>query len=94
MVPSEKGSKTSAFFSATFPVEVQTIGAELLDDYVFMAVGIVGGANADVEQQFYHLNKNEKIEKVNLKKNINFIFLQIDVYEINSILFRKILLIF
>ena len=72
MVPKGAGEKTSAFFSATFPTEIQQLGADMLNNYVFMSVGMVGAANSDVQQTFYHLDKREKIEKVRLSKVLNF----------------------
>lgn len=70
MVPKEKGMKTSAFFSATFPEDIQQLGADLLKDYVFMAVGMVGSANSDVIQTFHYLDKNQKIDKVKLSDKL------------------------
>ena len=67
MVPSDEDAKTSAFFSATFPEQVQAIGAEFLKQYVFMSVGLIGAANADVQQQFFRLERGEKITKVSSK---------------------------
>ena len=67
MVPSDEDAKTSAFFSATFPEQVQAIGAEFLKQYVFMSVGLIGAANADVQQQFFRLERGEKITKVSGK---------------------------
>lgn len=40
-------------FSATFPEQVQVLAQEhLKDDYLFVAVGILGGANTDITQEF------------------------------------------
>ena len=64
MVPKEEGSKTTAFFSATFPEEVQQMGAEFLKSYVFMSVGLIGSANSDVAQEFKHLDRKDKIMEV------------------------------
>ena len=62
MPPAEE--RTTCFFSATFPVEIQEFGATLLNRYIFMSVGIVGAANSDIEQRFYILPKKEKLPKV------------------------------
>lgn len=40
-------------FSATMPEEVQKMAKEYLYDYLFLAVGIVGGACFDVRQDFF-----------------------------------------
>lgn len=37
-------------FSATFPTEIQQLAGRMLTRYVFIAVGIVGGACTDVDQ--------------------------------------------
>ncbi len=51
-MPSKEDRRT-LMFSATFPEEVQTIAAEFLQDYLFLAVGIVGGACKDVRQSLF-----------------------------------------
>jgi len=47
-------------FSATFPEAIQTAAKEFLHDYIFITVGIVGGACKDVEQTFEQIEKKEK----------------------------------
>jgi superfamily II DNA/RNA helicase len=51
-------------FSATFPVEVQKLAGKFLNDYLFLTVGIVGGACSDVEQKFYEVGKFDKRKKL------------------------------
>ncbi|XP_014485740.1 PREDICTED: ATP-dependent RNA helicase vasa, isoform A [Dinoponera quadriceps] len=51
MVPPEE--RQTLMFSATFPSEIQELAGRFLKNYLFLAVGIVGGACADVEQNFY-----------------------------------------
>ena len=51
-------------FSATFPDDIQTAAQEFLNDYLFLTVGIVGGACTDVEQHFYQVEKHDKREKL------------------------------
>lgn len=51
-------------FSATFPDDVQRIANEFLEDYVFVTVGIIGGACEDVEQKFYEVERFKKREKL------------------------------
>ncbi|RLU25948.1 hypothetical protein DMN91_002111 [Ooceraea biroi] len=51
MVPPEE--RQTLMFSATFPSEIQELAGRFLRNYLFLAVGIVGGACSDVEQNFY-----------------------------------------
>ncbi|KRT86759.1 helicase [Oryctes borbonicus] len=51
-------------FSATFPEEIQRLAGKFLHDYIFVAVGIVGGACADVEQRFYEVDRFKKRQKL------------------------------
>lgn len=51
-------------FSATFPEQIQHLAGNYLYNYLFLAVGIVGGACADVEQVFYEVPKFEKRTKL------------------------------
>ena len=56
-----KKAKQMLMFSATFPDTVQRAAREFLaDDYVFISVGVVGGANTDVEQVVQKVAKFEK----------------------------------
>lgn len=47
-------------FSATFPEDIQHLAGRFLNNYLFVAVGIVGGASTDVEQIFIEVTKYEK----------------------------------
>lgn len=58
------GDRTTLMFSATFPEEIQHLAGKFLYDYIFVAVGIVGGACADVEQRFYEVGKFKKRQKL------------------------------
>ncbi|XP_076645494.1 ATP-dependent RNA helicase vasa isoform X2 [Halictus rubicundus] len=58
MVPLEE--RQTLMFSATFPDEVQHLAKRFLNNYLFLAVGIVGGACADVAQNFYEVGKWKK----------------------------------
>lgn len=51
-------------FSATFPEEIQRLAGKFLDNYIFIAVGIVGGACADIEQNVYSIPYKEKRDKL------------------------------
>lgn len=51
-------------FSATFPEDIQRLAGKFLRNYLFLAVGIVGGACSDVEQRFHLVTKFEKRSKL------------------------------
>jgi probable ATP-dependent RNA helicase DDX4 len=51
-------------FSATFPEDIQRLAGKFLHNYLFLAVGIVGGACSDVEQRFHLVTKSEKRPKL------------------------------
>lgn len=61
--------RQTLMFSATFPEDVQHLAGRFLNNYLFVAVGIVGGASTDVEQIFYEVTKYEK--QTTLKKLIS-----------------------
>lgn len=52
-------------FSATFPEEIQSAAGKFLNNYVFVTVGIVGGACSDVEQIFLEVKKFDKRKTLN-----------------------------
>lgn len=56
----KKDSLTTLMFSATFPDEIQRLAAQYLNNYLFLSVGIVGGASSDVEQEFVQVQRREK----------------------------------
>ncbi|KAG7190503.1 hypothetical protein KM043_006604 [Ampulex compressa] len=58
MVPATE--RQTLMFSATFPDEIQHLAGRFLNAYLFVAVGIVGGACTDVEQNFYEVTKFKK----------------------------------
>lgn len=47
-------------FSATFPNEIQRLAGDFLRDYVFLAVGRVGGAAQDIEQRVMYVEEQDK----------------------------------
>jgi probable ATP-dependent RNA helicase DDX4 len=60
-----EGQRQTLMFSATFPDEVQESAQEFLaDDYLFLTVGLVGGACSDVKQDFYEVAKFDKRSKL------------------------------
>lgn len=62
MAPVE--DRQTLMFSATFPSEIQELASRFLNNYLFLAVGIVGGACADVEQNFYQASGQSEKRKL------------------------------
>jgi len=60
----EKGKRQTLMFSATFPDDIQTAAQDFLHDYLFLTVGLVGGACVDVEQTFHEVEKFSKRDKL------------------------------
>ena len=56
--------RQTLMFSATFPEEIQRLAGDLLKDYIFLTVGLVGGANRDIQQIVYQVGRNEKRDKL------------------------------
>ena len=57
-----KNRRQTLMFSATFPNEVQRSAREFMNAYLFLQVGIVGGACTDVKQTFHRVTKHEKTD--------------------------------
>ncbi|XP_023250874.1 probable ATP-dependent RNA helicase DDX4, partial [Seriola lalandi dorsalis] len=56
-----KEQRQTLMFSATYPEDIQRMAADFLKtDYLFLAVGVVGGACSDVEQKFIEVTKFSK----------------------------------
>uniref|UniRef100_A0A3Q3RND3 RNA helicase n=1 Tax=Mastacembelus armatus TaxID=205130 RepID=A0A3Q3RND3_9TELE len=63
-MPSKENRQT-LMFSATYPENIQRMAADFLKpDYLFLAVGVVGGACTDVEQTFVKVTKFSKREQL------------------------------
>jgi len=62
-MPSKKDRQT-LMFSATFPPEIQELARDFLNDYLFLTVGMVGGANQDVTQSIVEVTQFEKRDKL------------------------------
>ena len=71
------GDRQTLMFSATFPDEIQTTAQDFLtESYLFVTVGVIGGACADVMQEFHEVTKYEKQEKLrdpSRTRSINFL---------------------
>lgn len=62
--PKDTGKRTTALFSATFELAIQRAAQDYLrPNYIFVAIGIIGGANTAVTQQFEQLQKREKFNR-------------------------------
>lgn len=59
-----KGERQTLMFSATFPPEIQKMAYEFMSNYLFLVVGVVGGACTDVTQTFFQVSQYEKREKL------------------------------
>lgn len=59
-----QGERQTLMFSATFPEEIQRLASKFLNNYLFITVGIVGGACSDVQQVFYEVDKFAKRQKL------------------------------
>lgn len=51
-------------FSATFPEEIQHLAGKFLNNYIFLAIGIIGGACSDVKQVIYEVKRFDKRAKL------------------------------
>jgi probable ATP-dependent RNA helicase DDX4 len=60
----DKEKVQTLMFSATFPEEIQRLAGTYLRNYLFLTVGIVGGASTDVEQDFVEVGKFKKRGKL------------------------------
>ncbi|XP_055905642.1 ATP-dependent RNA helicase vasa isoform X2 [Eupeodes corollae] len=56
--------RQTLMFSATFPEEIQRLAGQFLNNYIFVAVGVVGGACSDVKQNVYEVSKFQKRAKL------------------------------
>uniref|UniRef100_A0A8C9A111 RNA helicase n=1 Tax=Prolemur simus TaxID=1328070 RepID=A0A8C9A111_PROSS len=60
-----KEERQTLMFSATFPEEIQRLAGEFLkSNYLFVAVGQVGGACRDVQQTIFQVGQYSKREKL------------------------------
>jgi probable ATP-dependent RNA helicase DDX4 len=51
-------------FSATFPSRIQELASRYMNNYIFLSVGIIGGACTDIEQTVYQVSKRDKRGKL------------------------------
>ncbi|KAL7739671.1 hypothetical protein ACLKA6_012226 [Drosophila palustris] len=62
--PTMRPQHQTLMFSATFPEEIQRMAGEFLKEYVFITIGVVGGACSDVKQDIFEVNKFNKRSKL------------------------------
>ena len=61
----QKDERITSMFSATFPDEVQRLAKHFLrESYIFLAVGILGGANEDIAQTIELTPQAEKKDRL------------------------------
>lgn len=56
--------RQTLMFSATFPEEIQRLAGKYLREYLFVTIGIVGGACSDVDQVIHECSRFEKRNKL------------------------------
>lgn len=56
--------RRTLMFSATFPEDIQRLAGKYLREYLFITIGIVGGACSDVEQVIHQCSRFEKRKKL------------------------------
>jgi len=59
-----KSERQTLMFSATFPEEVQRLAREILNDYIFVTIGHIGGANVDIEQKVMNVDQMNKRDQL------------------------------
>lgn len=62
MTPGDK--RQTLMFSATFPSDIQRMAGKYLNNYIFVSIGIVGGACNDVEQIIYESGRYKKRDQL------------------------------
>ena len=61
----DKTERQTLMFSATFPDEIQRLAADFLkEQYLFVAVGKIGGSNLDISQSVISVPGDDKKEKL------------------------------
>jgi superfamily II DNA/RNA helicase len=69
-----RGERITSMFSATFPDEVQRLAKHFLrENYIFLAVGTLGGANEDIAQSIEvvpQANKKDRLFQL-LEENLS-----------------------
>ena len=59
----DKKSRNTLMFSATFPPAIQKLAYDFLcTDFIFLSIGVVGGACSDIQQNLIQVKAMEKRE--------------------------------
>jgi len=53
-------ARQTLMFSATFPLEIQSLARDFLKDYVYLAVGRVGATSENITQTVVYVEENDK----------------------------------
>eukprot|EP01083_Nonionella_stella_P035857 97787_1 len=70
MPPKGKGAgmggitRQTLVFSTMFPLEIQKLAQDFLDDYIFVAVGRVGSTNTFIDQKLKYVDEYDKTTKL------------------------------
>lgn len=75
-----RDKRLTAMFSATFPEQVQRLAKHFLrDNYIFLAVGTLGGANEDISQSIELVPQAQKKDRLFhlLEENLSKIFFKL-----------------
>lgn len=54
------GSRQTLMFSATFPVDIQHLARDFLEDYIFLSVGRVGSTSENITQRVLYVEDEDK----------------------------------
>jgi len=74
------GKRQTMMFSATFPVEIQRLAADFLNDWIFLRVGKVGSTTEFIVQKVMHVPDSEKkqtlLELIKSVKGLTLVFVE------------------
>lgn len=59
-----KQNRNTLMFSATFPVEIQHLAQEFLENYIFIAIGRVGSTTSFIKQKLRHVEESQKLTEL------------------------------
>jgi len=59
-----KQNRTMLMFSATFPLEIQRLAQEFLNNYIFVAIGRVGSTTSCIKQKLRHVEEHQKLSEL------------------------------
>jgi len=56
--------KQVMMFSATFPADIQRMAMTFMRNHIYVAIGVVGGANSDIKQEIKDLTGGSKLDEL------------------------------